>query len=267
VSPIGAPPTLATPLIRAPGTHGAIVFVHGLGSSGRSWQGVVDELPTGVGYLAPDLPGHGGSTRLARYSFGAMAAALSDTIAAFTDAPVTMVSHSLGGVPALLVASGLFGVKVDRLVFIGTKQRWTAAEVERAISVAAKPVKLFPARREALDFWGRVAGAPADFDVTEELAADVVAEVAGGWALAYDTRVSALGGAPIPQLVALSRAPVTVVRGEHDPIVSAEDAANLGLDVVTISGAGHSPQLDQPAEIARLSCRIASSFNPAESVS
>jgi pimeloyl-ACP methyl ester carboxylesterase len=118
-----------------------------------------------------------------------------------------------------------------------------------------------------LAFWARVAGVADDFVIADEFAADVVTEAGHGWQLRYDTRASALGGAPIVQLLALSGAPVTVVRGEQDPIVSADDAAELGRDVVTVAGAGHSPQLDRPGEIALLTARTLSSTYPAESAS
>ena len=53
-----------------------LLLVHGLGATGdvwRRWTPLLAERWAGR-WLAPDLPGHGGSDALPGYSFGALAA-------------------------------------------------------------------------------------------------------------------------------------------------------------------------------------------------
>ena len=38
------------------------MFLHGLGCDGTMWDAVIERLPAGVGFLVPDLRGHGDST-------------------------------------------------------------------------------------------------------------------------------------------------------------------------------------------------------------
>jgi pimeloyl-ACP methyl ester carboxylesterase len=240
---------LAVPLA-FPGDGPSVVLVHGLASAGRSWAGFAEALPAGVGRVAVDLPGHGRSARRTPYSFGDMAAEVG-RVCATLPGPVTLVGHSLGGAVALLVGTGLFGADVRRVVTIGTKVRWTAAELARAHAVARKPAKVFGGRDEALHFWRRVAGVPADTPLGDELVADVLAEDAGGWRLSYDPAVAGLGAAPVRELTAINKAEVIVVRGELDELLPAADAAGGGT-VLTVPGCGHSPHIEDPRLLATL---------------
>lgn len=246
---------LAIPLLAAGGGASAgpsAVFVHGLASAGRSWAGFARTLPAGLGWAAVDLPGHGRSGRRKPYSFGHMATEVG-RVCATLPGPVTVVGHSLGGAVALLVGTGLFGADVQRVVTIGTKVRWTDAEIQRARAVAAKPAKVFGGRDDALDFWRRVAGVPGDVALGDELVADVLAEDDGGWRLSYDPAVAGLGAAPVPELTAMNAAEVVVVRGELDELLTAADAdAAGGGAVVTVPGCGHSPHVQDPRLLATL---------------
>ena len=59
-----------------------LLLLHGLGATGDVWNGwppVLSERWPGR-WLAPDLPGHGGSEPLPRYSFGDLAASLVDLV-------------------------------------------------------------------------------------------------------------------------------------------------------------------------------------------
>src|SRR6266545_2132682 len=58
----------------AAGDGPLLVLLHGLGATGQVWDGVAARWPGG--WVIPDLPGHGRSDRLPRYSFGSMAAEL-----------------------------------------------------------------------------------------------------------------------------------------------------------------------------------------------
>ncbi|XVV04593.1 alpha/beta fold hydrolase [Actinosynnema sp. CA-248983] len=116
------------------GSGPLLVLLHGLGATGEVWRGVVDRWPGA--WLVPDLPGHGRSAPLERYSFGSFAAAVASVVPA---GPVAVLGHSLGGVVALTLASGWFGVDVSAVGGVGIKLRWTPGELERAAGLASRP--------------------------------------------------------------------------------------------------------------------------------
>jgi pimeloyl-ACP methyl ester carboxylesterase len=64
--------------VRRGGGHAGpvLLLLHGLGATGAVWDGLGALLPDHWPgpWVAPDLPGHGRSAPLARYSFGALAA-------------------------------------------------------------------------------------------------------------------------------------------------------------------------------------------------
>lgn len=73
-----------------------LLLLHGLGATGDVWQGWRPLLARR--WLAPDLPGHGGSPPLSSYTFESLAAAVADTVG--TDAHTVVLEHSLGGWPS-----------------------------------------------------------------------------------------------------------------------------------------------------------------------
>lgn len=231
---------------------GSVVLVHGLASAGRSWAGFGAALPAGVGWAAIDLAGHGRASTEAPYSFGGMATEVG-RLCASLPGPVTLIGHSLGGAVALLTGTGLFGARIDRVVAIGTKVRWTEHELDRAAAVAAKPAKLFASRDEARDFWQLVAGVPVGGALDPALEDDVLRADGDAWRLAYDPAAAALGAAPVQALIDLNQGEVQLVRGERDPLVSAEDIALANtLPGITVPGCGHSPHVERPALLAGL---------------
>jgi pimeloyl-ACP methyl ester carboxylesterase len=111
--------------------------LHGLGATGDVWQGwrpLLDRRWPGR-WLAPDLPGHGGSPPLSSYTFESLAAAVADTVG--TDARTVVLGHSLGGVVGLALAGGGFPVPVQAVIGLGIKVAW--AEDERMVGVTSGP--------------------------------------------------------------------------------------------------------------------------------
>jgi pimeloyl-ACP methyl ester carboxylesterase len=76
-----------------------VVFLHGVGSSGRTWEWLPDELTWGRRIIRVDLRGHGrsdhahGTYILARYG-----ADVVDVLRSVASRPVVVVGNSLGGV-------------------------------------------------------------------------------------------------------------------------------------------------------------------------
>jgi pimeloyl-ACP methyl ester carboxylesterase len=72
-----------------------LLLLHGLGATGDVWAGwrplLAQRWPGR--WLAPDLPGHGGSPPLASYTFDTLAAAVAGLVGAAT--PTVVLGHSL----------------------------------------------------------------------------------------------------------------------------------------------------------------------------
>ena len=76
----------------------ALLFIHGLTSSQRSWAHLVSALNHDHRVLAPDLFGHGASAKpMGDYSLGAHAATMRDLLDLLGIDRVTLVGHSFGG--------------------------------------------------------------------------------------------------------------------------------------------------------------------------
>src|ERR1044072_2917267 len=86
----------------------AILFLHGLGATGAVWAHLTGQVPRRV--LVPDLPGHGPCAPLPHYSFETLTTAVARALPG--KGPLVVAGHSLGGVLALELASGKYGVDV-----------------------------------------------------------------------------------------------------------------------------------------------------------
>jgi pimeloyl-ACP methyl ester carboxylesterase len=87
----------------------ALVLVHGLFTSHRSFEDVIEPLSARFHVIAPDLPGFGESEKPspARYAYGveAHAEAVADLIAAFGVGRASVLGHGMGGAVALTLAA------------------------------------------------------------------------------------------------------------------------------------------------------------------
>ncbi|MFF5297448.1 alpha/beta fold hydrolase [Paractinoplanes globisporus] len=132
-----------------------LLLLHGLGATGDVWSGwgpVLARRWPGR-WLAPDLPGHGGSAALPAYTFDALAEAVSPLVG--TDGRTVVLGHSLGGVVALALAARQ---PVAAVAGLGIKVAWTAEELDRARALAERPVAWFDSREEAAARHLRVSG-------------------------------------------------------------------------------------------------------------
>jgi pimeloyl-ACP methyl ester carboxylesterase len=229
-----------------------LVLLHGLGATGDVWAGwwplLARRWPGR--WLAPDLPGHGGSPPLSAYTFDGLAGAVADVLDA--DARAVVLGHSLGGVVGLALASDSFAVPVEAVIGLGIKVVWSDAELERARSLADRPPAWFTSRDEAAARYLRVSG------LTGLLPADDAAVDAGlhaqdgRWRLALDPAAFAVGAPDMGRLLARSRAQATLARGEHDPMNTDEQLARLGAPTVTLAGLGHNAHVENPEQSIRL---------------
>jgi len=224
-----------------------LVLLHGLGATGDVWAGWAPLLARRWPgrWVAPDLPGHGGSPALADYTFDGLAAAVAGVIPAGAGAVV--LGHSLGGVVALALASGRFGVPVRAVIGLGIKVEWTDEELERAQAVAARPPAWFAARDEATARYLRVSGLTGLLSGDDPAVGAGLREQDGRWRLAADLAAFAVGAPDMTGLIADSTAPVILARGERDPMNTDGQLARLGTRTITLPGLGHNAHVEDPA--------------------
>jgi pimeloyl-ACP methyl ester carboxylesterase len=223
-----------------------LVLLHGLGATGDVWGGwwplLARRWPGR--WLAPDLPGHGGSPPLAAYTFDGFAAAVAGIVQ--SSSPMVVLGHSLGGVVALALASGRFPVPVQAVIGLGIKVVWTDADLDRAQAAAHRPPAWFVSREEAAARYLRVSGLDGLLPADDPAVDAGLCEQDGRWRLAVDPGAFAVGAPDMTQLLARSQAPVTLARGEHDPMNTDEQLARLGAATVTLPGLGHNAHVESP---------------------
>ncbi len=223
-----------------------LLLLHGLGATGDVWQGwrplLAQRWPGR--WLAPDLPGHGGSPPLTSYTFQSLAAAVAGI--ADTGAPTVVLGHSLGGVVALALADGESGVPVQAVIGLGIKVAWTGEELDRARAAAHRPPAWFASRDEAAARYLRISGL-AGLLAADDPAVDAgLREQHGQWRLAMDPGAFAVGAPDMTRLLARAQAPVTLARGEHDAMNTDQQLTRLGVPTVTLPGLGHNAHVQSP---------------------
>jgi pimeloyl-ACP methyl ester carboxylesterase len=226
-----------------------LLLLHGLGATGDVWSGwrrVLERRWPGR-WLAPDLPGHGGSASLPEYTFDALAEAVSPLVE--SAGRTVVLGHSLGGVVALALAARS---SVAAVAGLGIKVAWNDEDLQRAQALAERPVAWFDSRDEALARHLRVSGLAGLLAEHDPAVQKGIREQHGRWRLALDPHAFAVGAPDMAGLLARSPAPVTLARGEHDTMNTDEQLARLGVPVVTLPGLGHNAHVESPEQCMTL---------------
>ena len=102
------------------GNGPALLLLHGLGCTHRTWLPVLDSLSRRYTVIAPDLLGHGESDKpRADYSVGGFANGMRDLLTVLGIDRATVVGHSFGGGVAMQFAYQ-FPERTERLVLVGS---------------------------------------------------------------------------------------------------------------------------------------------------
>jgi pimeloyl-ACP methyl ester carboxylesterase len=157
-----------------------------------------------------------------------------------------VLGHSLGGVVGLALASGRFPVPVQAVIGLGIKVIWTDEELDRAQIAARRPAPSFASREEAAARYLRVSGLAGLLPAGDPAVDAGLREQDGRWQLAMDPGAFAVGAPDMAQLLARSQAPVTLARGEHDPMNTDEQLTRLGVPTVTLPTLGHNAHVENP---------------------
>jgi pimeloyl-ACP methyl ester carboxylesterase len=167
-----------------------------------------------------------------------------------------VLGHSLGGVVALALASGWFGLRMTAVCGLGIKVVWTDEELAQAASLSTRPNRVFPTRREAAERHLKLAGLVGLVD--PEAVPDVaLVQGDGGWSVALDPAAFAVGAPDMSGLLGAARGKVVLAAGERDPMSSKAQLSALVPDPVILDGLGHNAHVERPDALWVLLDRLA----------
>jgi 2-succinyl-6-hydroxy-2,4-cyclohexadiene-1-carboxylate synthase len=231
-----------------------VVLLHGFTQTGASWKPVIRALGARYRALAPDLRGHGTAADRRPVTFDAVMADLDALVAP----GALLAGYSMGGRIALTYALAR-PKRVARLVLVGSSPG-LQDPTERAQRRAADNALAKRVEQIGVPAFARAWGAqPLFADQPPEIAAaaheDRLRHTPAGLAAA----LRGLGTGtmePLWERLGELRIPVTVAAGERDArflaLAQRMEKAIAGARIVTIPGAGHAAQLEQPEAVAAL---------------
>jgi pimeloyl-ACP methyl ester carboxylesterase len=267
---------------RMAGSGPVIALIHGITSSGRTWERVVPALAKRHTVIAPDLLGHGESAKpRGDYSLGAYASGVRDLLVALDVPHATVVGHSLGGGIAMQLAYQ-FPERVERLVLVDSGG--LGREVNLMLRAATLPgseyvLPLLCASplRDAARAVGRALGAVgltpgSDLQGMAEGFASLAAVDARRAFLHTARSIIDLTGQRVSardRLYLAEGMPTLIVWGERDPMIPvahgrAAHASMPGSRLEVFEGAGHFPFNDDPVRFAEALGDFIATTEPAQ---
>jgi pimeloyl-ACP methyl ester carboxylesterase len=254
---------------RRDGDGPAVLLIHGMAGSADTWDGVLPLLAREFTVVAPDLPGHGRSDKdPGDYSLGAYASGLRDLLATLDIERATVVGQSLGGGIAMQFAYQ-YPEWCERLVLVdsgglGREVSWLL----RALALPGSEIVLPLLSPGFVRDWGNAIGRFLhDRGIRSGRASEswraYVSLMEGDNRRAFIRTVRAVidpGGQSVSandRLYLTSEIPTLIVWGDQDRIIPLEHAraahqAMPASRLAVISGAGHFPHVEEPAQFASL---------------
>lgn len=251
------------------GSGEAIVLLHGMAGSSDTWRSLIGPLSRKYRVVAPDLLGHGNSTKpRTDYSLGALSVLVRDVLNELGITRATFVGHSLGGGISMqfvyqhpdyvqrlvLINSGGLGPDVGMLLRLASLP---GAELVLPI-IAAKRL-LAPGER----VWSLMRKAGIESPRGEEMWRHYRSLSDGPTRQAFLRTVRAVIDHRGQAVSALNRLntrmdfPVMAIWGDRDtmiPVAHAYAAQRVRPDVrvEVLTDVGHFPHAERPAEVAEL---------------
>lgn len=249
---------MPTPTLHATtsGLGRRLVLAHGFTQTGRVWGGLADDLAADHEVVAPDLPGHGGSSGV-RADLAASAALLGG-VGGVGD----YLGYSMGArvclhlalarpdlVRRLVLISGTAGIddSTERAARRASDEALAARLDPEGGGVGADTVATFVDRWVTNPMFGRVPAAANGLDERRR-------NTAAG--LAASLRLAGTGTqAPLWDRLGELAMPVLVVSGGRDERYTAlgrrmAGCIGPGARLVVIDDADHAPHLQRPGEVA-----------------
>src|SRR5271165_3308749 len=245
------------------GAGPALLLVHGTGAATHSWRGLAPLLARRFSVIAPDLPGHGFTSRpeAEQLSLPGMAHALGALLHTIGAHPDLVVGHSAGAailarmcLDGLIAPRGLISLNGAIMPLRGAPGQ-VFAPVARLLASTSPVPRLFAWRAgdravverllratgsaldpAGLEFYGRLARTPAH--------AGAALGMMARWDLPALER-------DLPRL----QVPLTLVVGSNDRTIPPADALRVrallpDAEVISLPGLGHLAHEEDPAAVA-----------------
>jgi len=239
-----------------------IVLVHCFTCAIDWWDRVMPALSKDHRVVALDLLGHGGSEKPASgYSMEDQAQLVAEALEELNVDPATVVGHSLGGTVATALAAERPDL-VEQLVIVdqAPDNDGYGSGLPLRAALTFTPV-LGPALwRVAPDSAVKdglgVAFAP-DFDVPQQFVDDFRRMTYTSYDDSAASETDYTDEMPLDRRIERSGIPLLAIFGDEEQIYDSEEALAAyarvpGARTVLIKGAGHSPNVEKPAQTARL---------------
>ncbi len=251
------------------GNGEVLLLLHGMAGSSQTWRSVIRPLARHYRVIAPDLPGHGESTKpRSDYSLGAFAVLLRDLLDELGVTRATIVGHSLGGGIAMqflyqhpdyaqrLILIGSGGLGPD----VGLTLRLLSAPGAELIMPIIAPRQVLAAGEQVFS-WLRKSGieAPRGEEIWRSYSTFADAPTRQAFLRTLRSVVDYRGQAvsALNRLSTRTDLPVMAIWGERDAIIPVKHAyaaqqARPDLRLEVLAGVGHFPQVERPAEVVEL---------------
>ena len=263
---------------RDEGSGEAIMLLHGIAGSSRTWQSMTPLLSGKYRVIAPDLLGHGESTKpRSDYSLGALSVLVRDILDQLGIEHATIVGHSLGGGIAMQFVYQ-HPEYVQRLVLIGSGglgpdvglplRAATLPGAEFVIPVIAARRLLAPGER--LWSWLRKFGveSPRGEELWRHYSSLSDAPTRKAFLRTLRSVVDHRGQSvsALNRLNLRTDLPAMAIWGERDNIIPVSHAyaaqqVRPDVRVEVLAGCGHFPHAERPADVARLIDEFISAAN------
>lgn len=245
---------------RGPRDGSPIVLVHCFTCAINWWDGMIPLLARDHRVIATDLLGHGGSEKPASgYSIENQADLIAQVLNRLGVRDAELVGHSLGG-PVSIALAERSPQLVSRLVVIDSVPNRTYGDVGFIGELPFKPVIGQALWRIKPDFSIKdgleIAFAPG-FEVPDEFVDDVKEMTYSAYTGSHNAYDEYTDEKPLPERAAATGKPTLAIMGAEEQIASDPTEAlaayrTAGAETRLIPGAGHSPNVEKPAEIAAL---------------
>jgi pimeloyl-ACP methyl ester carboxylesterase len=245
---------------KGPRLGSPIVLIHCFTCAINWWDGVMPRLDRDHRVIAIDLLGHGGSEKPSSgYSIENQASLIAGVLGRLGVRDAEVVGHSLGG-PVSIALAEQSPQLVDRLVAIDSIPDDSYGDVGVIGELPFKPVIGQTLWRIKPDFSIRngleVAFAPG-FKVPDAFVDDVKQMTYSSYTGSHEAFDDYTGEEALPQRAAATGKPVLAIMGAEEQIAKHPEKAlaayqAAGAQTKLIQGAGHSPEVEKPAETAAL---------------
>ncbi len=242
-----------------------VVLLHCYTCSINWWWKLIPLLRDQHRVIAVDLLGHGGSEMPSNgYSMQDQAQLVAQALDRLqVKGPVTVVGHSLGGAVGVALAEQSPQL-VGRLVIVDSEPDTSYGSLDLIARAAYTPVLGEALWRLKMDWTIRKAIGQAfapGYDVPDQFVDDVKRMTYTAYDDSHSAFDSYVGESPLDRRISSLGVPLLAIFGAEDQIIDPRKALSAyagvsGAQTALVLGAGHSPNVEKPAETAALILRF-----------